>query len=88
MKIYPTEVAPKPGDKGDPVTLGVIALALVTGGSIKALIECLKACVSREPSLTIKVKRADGTQVDVSARNVDTLEVRATLETVASGLSG
>jgi hypothetical protein len=88
IKAQPVETAPAPGEKGEPITLGVLALALVTGGSIKALIECLKAYVSREPSLTFKLTRPDGAQVEVNARNVDAVDVRATLEAVASGRRG
>src|SRR5690242_15317243 len=61
------EAAAVPGEKGEPVTLGVLALALVTSGAIKGLIECLKAYVSREPALIIRLKRPDGTQIEVSA---------------------
>jgi hypothetical protein len=88
IKAHLEESALTPGARGEPVTLGVLALALVTSGTIKALIECLKAYLSREHSLTIKLERTDGSQVEVNARNVDTADIRATLEAVASGTSG
>jgi Effector Associated Constant Component 1 len=72
-----------PGEKGEPVTLGVLTLAFVTTGAIKTLIGCLKAYISREPSLAIKVKRPDGTQVEVNARNVDAPEIGAVLKAIA-----
>jgi len=84
IRARAVEAAAVPEEKGEPVTLGVIALALVTSGAIKALIGCLKAYVSREPALTIKIKRKDGIEVEVNARNVDAPDVLAALEAVSS----
>src|SRR5689334_11797928 len=72
IQARPVEAPPVPGERGEPVTLGVLALALITSGAITAIIECFKAYLSRERALTIKLMRADGTQVEVTARNVDT----------------
>jgi Effector Associated Constant Component 1 len=84
IKARAVEAAAVPGEKGEPVTIGVLALALVASGAVKALIGCLKAYVSREPALTIKLKRPDGMQVEVNALNVDASDVRAALEAAAS----
>ena len=73
-----------PGEKGEPITLGVLILTLVTSGAIKALIGCLKTYISQEPSLVINLKRPDGTQVTVNARNVNAPELGAALKAVAS----
>jgi hypothetical protein len=80
--------APFPGERGEPITLGVLALALVTSGTVKVLIECFKAYLSRERTLTIKLARRDGTHVEVTARNIDTPAVHDALEAVASARSG
>jgi len=88
IRTRPADAPPVPGEKGEPITLGVLALALLTSGAVKAMIECFKAYLSREPALTIKVARADGTKVEVTARNVDTPAVREALEAVASARSG
>jgi hypothetical protein len=87
IKTHAVETAAAPGERGEPVTLGVLALALVTGGAVKALIDCLKTYVSLEPALTIKVKRKDGMQVEVNTRNVDMPDVRAALEAATSAIS-
>ena len=63
----------------------MLALALVTSGTVKALIECFKAYLSRERTLTIKVTPADG--VAITAQNVDTPAVREALEAMASARS-
>jgi hypothetical protein len=82
------EAPPVPGQRGEPFTLGVLALALVTSGTVRAIIECFKAYLSRERALTIKLASADGTQVEMTARNVDTPAVREALEAMASARSG
>jgi hypothetical protein len=71
-----------PGERGEPVTLGLLALALLTSGTVKALIGCLKAYVSREPSLIIRLRRADGAEMEVNARNVNEPGLRAALAKV------
>ena len=62
----------------------MLALALVSSGTVKAIIECFKAYLSREHSLTIKVKDTGGAQIEVTARNVDTPALHKALEAVLS----
>jgi hypothetical protein len=82
--VQTAEVTPTPGERGEPITLGVLTLALVTSGAVKALIGCLKAYLSREPSLIIKLRHPNGTQIEVNTRNIDAAEIRAVLEATAS----
>lgn len=88
IQARPVEASAAPGERGDPVTLGVLALALVSSGAVTALIECLKAYLSREHALTIKLTRPDGTQVEVTGHNVDTPTVREVLDATVSARSG
>ena len=44
--------APVLGERGEPTTLGILAPALIIGGTIKAMIKCFKAYFAREHSLT------------------------------------
>ena len=55
VQARPIEAPPVPGEKGEPITLGVLALTLVTSGTVKAVIECFKAYLSRERALTIRL---------------------------------
>jgi hypothetical protein len=84
----PLEAPPVPGERGEPFTLGVLVLALVSSGTVKAMIECFKAYLSRERALTIRLMHADGIQVEVTARNVDTPAVREALEAVVPAKLG
>lgn len=79
---------PRPGDKGEPISIGVIALALVTGGTIKELIKCLTAHLSREKGLKVKVTRPDGLLVEITAKNVATAAVLEALETAVAAEPG
>jgi hypothetical protein len=88
VQARPVEAPPVPGQKGEPITLGVLTLALITGGTVKAVIDCFKTYLSRERALTIKLTCADGTRVEVTARNVDTPAVGEVIEAIASGKSG
>jgi hypothetical protein len=77
-----------PGEKGGPITLGVLVLALITSGAVTAMIECFKAYFSRERTLTIRFTDVDGAPVEVTGRNVDTPTVREALQRIAAAKSG
>jgi hypothetical protein len=87
IRARPPEAPSAPGERGDPVTLGVLALAVVNHGAITALLDCLKAYLSRERTLVIKLARPDGIQVEVTGHNVGTTAVRAAVEAVAAARS-
>jgi hypothetical protein len=70
-----------PGERGDAAMLGQIALGLITSGAVTALIECLKVYIARERTITMRVKHADGLEVDISAKNVDDPTLRQVLLT-------
>jgi hypothetical protein len=89
IHAQPVEASRDAGERGEPITLGVLTLALITSGAVKALIECIKAYLSRERTLAIRLTRSDGAPVvEVTARNVDTAAVREALEAAASARSG
>jgi hypothetical protein len=70
------------GERGDISLLGQLALGLVSTGAVTALIECLKAYLSRERELAIKLTRPDGMMVEITSRNIDTDAVRDALREV------
>jgi hypothetical protein len=72
------------GTRGDVVSLGQLALDLVTTEAVTALIECLKAYMSRERTLIVKVRRHDGGEVEVSAKNVNDTGVAQALSVATS----
>lgn len=69
-----------PGAKGDAITLGSLVLTFISSGAAVALFEVLKTYFAREPSLEIALKRADGAEVTVSARNLAPGQLHDTME--------
>jgi len=68
------------GHKGDPITLGAIALSFLgSGGAAVALFEIFKAYFSRNSSFTIKAKKADGTELEFTAQNMKLEQIQALL---------
>jgi hypothetical protein len=70
----------RPGDRGDTFSLGQLAVDLVTSGSLTALIECVKAYLVRDKSLSIGLRRPDGLYVEMTSHNIDSEAIRADLE--------
>jgi hypothetical protein len=79
----PVEPTPS-GARGDAITFGQITLALVTSGAVAALIECIKAYLTRERSLIVKITKPDGTAFEVNARNVDDVGTKQALSAISS----
>ncbi len=71
-----------PGAKGDPVTIGTLVLTFISSGAAVALFEVLKTYFARESSLEIAFKRPNGTAISISAQNLATEELQATIDRV------
>ena len=69
-----------PGVKGEPVTIGALILTFISSGAAVALFGVLKAYFSREPSLKIDLKKPDGSELSLSAQNMDPARVDETLD--------
>jgi hypothetical protein len=67
------------GHKGDPITLGAIVLSFLSSGSAVALFNIFKAYFDRNSSFTIKAKKADGTELEISAQNMKLEQIQALL---------
>jgi hypothetical protein len=87
IQARPVGVPLAPGERGNPITLGVLVLALITSGAVTAMIECFKVYFSRERTLTIKFTDTDGTPVEVTGQNLDTPAVREALQRIAAAQS-
>jgi hypothetical protein len=70
------------GTKGDPVTLGTIALTFISSGAAVALVNVLKSYFERQSSLEIKIKGENNKEVSIGAKNLHPEELRKTIETV------
>ena len=73
------EAFAEPGARGDPVTIGVLALAFVTSGSAVALFKVLKAYFERDSSLEMEFQRTDGQKMSIRAENVSADQIDKTM---------
>lgn len=71
---------PSEGSKGEPITIGLLLLTFISSGAAVALLNVLKSYVERERSLRIILKKADGTHVEVDAKNLNEEQERRILE--------
>lgn len=73
------EEAPRPGAKGDPVTIGAIVLAFVTSGAAAKLCGVLSSYFERSSTLEVAFERGDGQRISVKAENLAPGRVDETL---------
>ncbi len=59
------------GERGDPVTLGMIALGFINSGAAVALFQVIKAYFERDRSLEMAFERPDGRTMSIKAENMD-----------------
>jgi hypothetical protein len=64
-----TTEAGKPGDKGDPITIGAIIVSLAKSGAILGVIRLLQTYIRRVPSLELTVARPDGQKLTLKSNN-------------------
>lgn len=82
------EQPPTPGAKGDPITIGTLALSFLSSGAAVALFEVLKTYIGRVSNLAIEVKRPDGSQVSISAQNMKPEQLQDTVARLRGLLEG
>lgn len=63
------------GTKGEPITIGVITLALLSSPAVVALCEVLKAYFNR-PLDAIELEKADGTKLKLTLKNIKLEDVQ------------
>jgi hypothetical protein len=69
------------GTKGDPITIGTIVLGVLgAGGGAAALINVFKSYLDRSKELCIKVKRATGDEIEITSKNIDSSQIKSTLD--------
>lgn len=69
----------RPGEKGDPVTIGAVLLTFLSGGAAVAFFDVLKTYIARESSLEFALKGADGSEMSLSAVNISDERIEETI---------
>ncbi len=73
------ESQPRPGERGDPITLGAIALSVITSGTAVALFQVMKAYFERDESLEMAFERPDGRKLTIKAENMSAQRIDETV---------
>ena len=77
------EEAGGPGAKGDPVTIGQIILAGVSGGgAIAALLPVLQTYFARKPSIKVEIDMGDGRKLKIEAEHMRPEQIKQTMQDV------
>lgn len=66
------------GYKGDPITIGAIILAFLTGGAASSMFNVLQAYLERAPSLEMEFQHPDGKKLTIRAKDVDPEQIENT----------
>lgn len=66
------------GSKGDPVTLGALAVTFLTSGAAVSLFKVLEAYVTRKRSINVELSRPDGQKFVLQATDMSPEEIAAT----------
>jgi hypothetical protein len=74
-------VAAATGAKGDPITVGTIAVTFLTSGAAVSIFKVLEAYVTRKRSIDIEVSRPDGKKFVLHAKDVSRAEIAAAQQT-------
>ena len=77
-----------PGSKGDPVTIGAIALAFITSKAAVELVGVLRTYFAREPSLEMELVSADGAKLTIRAKHFDGDQLQKTQGLIDSFCGG
>lgn len=58
------------GTKGDPITIGTIALAFFTSGTAVSLFAVFRAYFERNSTMVINIERGDGEKMSIKTENL------------------
>ena len=65
----PPAAAPEPGQRGDPITMGAIIIAAVSGGgALTALVSTIGSYLARDRRTEVEVATPDGHKVRISSQ--------------------
>jgi hypothetical protein len=68
------------GEKGEPITIGVIVLSLITSGAAVALFNAMSAYFARTRKLIFSLKKANGETISITSENISPQEREQTLK--------
>lgn len=76
----PLAAAPEPGKRGDPITMGAILIAAVSGGgALTALVGTIGSYLARDRRTKVEVATPDGHKVRISSQSFNHKELEELL---------
>jgi Effector Associated Constant Component 1 len=76
----PPSASPDPGKRGDPITLGAIVIAAVSGGgALTALVSTIGSYLARDRRTEVEVATPDGRKVRISSHAFNQKELEELL---------
>jgi hypothetical protein len=76
----PPAAAPETGQRGDPITMGAIVIAAVSGGgALTALVETIGSYLGRDHRTEVEIQTPDGRKVRFSSQGFKPADVEGTL---------
>jgi Effector Associated Constant Component 1 len=76
----PPAAAPEPGQWGDPITMGAIVIAAVSGsGALTALVNTIGSYLARDHRTEVEIQTPDGRKVRISSQAFKRAELEETL---------
>lgn len=79
------EGAGKTGQKGDPITIGTIALTVLgSHGIASKLVDVLKANLARQPKLKVEMTHPDGTKLVLDAESLSRPQLDQTIQQITT----
>jgi hypothetical protein len=76
----PAVVTREPGVRGDPVTLGAIAIAAVSAGALTGLVNTIGSYLTRDRRTEVEIQTHDGRKVRVSSQAFKPKELEELLQ--------
>lgn len=74
------------GARADGTLLAELAIGLVSGGALVAVVDCVKSLLTRDSKMSIEVQEEGGRLVKITAENVKQAEILATFESIVRRL--
>ena len=68
------------GGRGEPITVGLLALTFLTSGTAVALLQVVRAYFERSAALKVALRRQDGKTFEIRAENLSADQIDQTLD--------
>lgn len=79
IKAELVEGVSEEGTRGEPITMGLIALTFLTSGAAVAMFDVFKSLFNRRKYLELEMTREDGKKINIKAENISLEDLKGFL---------